>query len=138
MKDKSLYYCATQVLAGDTNSTCLSERMHSPAGRICNEYRASMHPDTVERLIFSLRKILMRSQVTADITRRGVDAAQAELDAEDLLSDADEEDNLVALPVPRLAGADAGTVIDLSDSEDIKMYHRVMGINRYMVYESKN
>ena len=45
-----LYFCAETLLGGDGNSTCFNERMHSPAGRITEKYRASMKPDTVERL----------------------------------------------------------------------------------------
>jgi len=45
-----LYFCAATLLGGDGNSTCFNERMHSPAGRITEKYRASMLPDSVERL----------------------------------------------------------------------------------------
>ena len=45
-----LYFCAATLLGGDGNSTCFNERMHSPAGRITEKYRASMLPNTVERL----------------------------------------------------------------------------------------
>ena len=50
MRYPLLYFCAATLLGGDGNSTCFNERMHSPAGRITEKYRASMLPDSVERL----------------------------------------------------------------------------------------
>ena len=96
-----LYYCATQLLAGDTNATCFSERMHSPAGRIASKFRASMKPDKIERLTLAL--FLIRMQIEEDEARGKLDAAV--LDAEELLAE------------QALAEADAGD--SDSDSEEM-------------------
>ena len=63
MKQQSplLYFCATALLACDGKSTCFNERMHSPASRITAKFRASMKPDSVEKLTMSY--FLVRSLV---------------------------------------------------------------------------
>ena len=48
-----LYFCAVTLLASDGNSTCFNERMHSPAGRITEKFRASMQPESAEKLTLS-------------------------------------------------------------------------------------
>ena len=81
-----LYYCAAQLLAGDTNATCFSERMHSPAGRISSKFRASMLPDKTERL--TLAYFLVRMQIEQADARGRLDAT--ELDEAELLAEQEE------------------------------------------------
>jgi hypothetical protein len=45
-----LYFCAKTLLAGDCNATASCERTHSKTTLITQSLRASMKPDSVEKL----------------------------------------------------------------------------------------
>jgi len=78
-----LYLCACWLLAGDVNSTCFSERMHSPAGRIMSKFRASMKPQKTERL--TLGYFLVRADIKKKIAEKAI--TEAMLDAEELAAE---------------------------------------------------
>ena len=78
-----LFLCACWLLAGDVNSTCFSERMHSPAGRIMSKYRASMKPQKAEQL--TLGYFLVRDDVKQKVAAKII--TDATLDAEELARD---------------------------------------------------
>ncbi len=63
-----LYFCAQAILAASSNSTTFNERMHSPAGRIFSDLRASLTPASVEHLtlaLFYARKWVKEKMATA-------------------------------------------------------------------------
>ncbi len=92
-----LYICAHSLLAGDVNSTTYNERIQSPMARITDKYRASMKPDTAERLTlsyFMVRKWIKDEARRADLA--------AMLDAEELAEEQEDtpaldEDGVLAL-----------------------------------------
>ena len=83
-----LYYCAARLLAGDGNATASNERTHSPATRITDRLRASMKPDTVEKL--TLCHIFMRQHLEAEMDTAAKIVA-LEKEEENLLLQAEQE-----------------------------------------------
>jgi len=87
-----LFFCAFTLLASDTDSTCFSERMHSPAGRIMSKFRASMKPQTAEMLTLAyfMTRAWVKKQVSAEvITEAGLDAAELAEEADDEATELD-------------------------------------------------
>jgi hypothetical protein len=98
--------------------------MHSPAGRICSKFRASLKPDSLERLLLSY--FLFRRGIETDVSQRGAAVVATEQEAEELALEiehahadddgADEAAGIAAGMGPGAAGGAAQrAVIDMSN-----------------------
>jgi len=96
-----LFYCAKRVLAGDSNSTCFNERMHSPMGRITSKFRASMKAVKTEKLTMSY--FLMRERIQIQVDKNTT--IITELDSKEL-----EEERLGAVSQGLISREEAGFV----------------------------